>query len=176
MGNGKWDERRRTVPNLIDPEFTNLLHILRVFQIQSMLLDPFPEYRVGSTHLCSYSAVECVIRIRDIIVSPIVYQYIILPLSSISQRSTAMTDHASCQVSRVITQTSNPLPQALLRRLSSSSSSWGQYNYPISLLPYVWVVPVIGSDEGLTWNHLRPSCPFTSATSSIELDPAVESI
>lgn len=110
------------------------------------------------------------------------------------------TYQASCHVSRVITQTSNPLSQARRRRESSSSSSWGQYNYFINIFQILLPRhPIVSSSHrahvisyhsfgltaaacgkrkgtGRTWNHLSPSCPFTWATSSIELDPAVESI
>lgn len=59
------------MPDLINPQFSNLLHIIRVLEVETMLLDPFSEDWIRSAHLSSYASVERVVGVCDVVVSPI---------------------------------------------------------------------------------------------------------
>lgn len=78
------------------------------------------------------------------------------------EREGGVAHHASCQVSSVMTQTSKPLSQARLSKLSSSSSSCGQYN---------WLVRIQGPQvrEG---SYLEPAKSILAIRSSHILDRA----
>lgn len=58
------------MPYLIDPQFANLGHMVRVVDIVPVLLDALPEYRIRDAHFSADSPVERIVGIGDIVVSP----------------------------------------------------------------------------------------------------------
>jgi len=58
------------MPDLINPQLPNLRLVLVLLQIQAMLFDPLAEDRIRRAHLGADTAVECVIRVGDVAVTP----------------------------------------------------------------------------------------------------------